>query len=298
MRFTSATQLKAWIANLSKKNIVAANTILQNYMMERLLERVALSPYRENLILKGGFLIAAMVGIDKRSTMDMDTTVKGLPVSRNGIEEILHEIISLDADDGVAFEILGIKPIHDVSDYDDFRVSLRASLYTVMVNLKIDITTGDVIIPREIEFPYRLMFEDRTIPVMAYNLCTILAEKIETILSRNISNTRGRDFYDVYILLSMNRDTLSRNELLHALGRKAEARGSTDFVENAAEHLKDISESPDIAEIWRAYEDKYPYAKGIALSDALRLIEWVFEPGARNHKPEFPAAHIVTEEDE
>jgi predicted nucleotidyltransferase component of viral defense system len=256
MRFTSATQLKAWIANLSKKNGVAANRILQNYMMERLLERVALSPYRENLIRKGGFLIAAMVGIDRRSTMDMDTTVNGLPVNRDGIEKIIREIISLDADDGVTFEIRGIKPIHDVSDYDDFRVSLRASLYTVRVNLKIDITAGDVIIPREIEFPYKLMFEDRTIPVMAYNLCTILAEKIETILSRNISNTRGRDFYDAYILLSMNRDALSREELIHAIGRKAEARGSIAFVENAAIHLKDISESPDIAEIWMAYANK------------------------------------------
>jgi predicted nucleotidyltransferase component of viral defense system len=277
MKFTSAMQLKSWIANFSKKNGAAANTVLQNYMMERLLERVALSSYRENLILKGGFLIAAMVGIDKRSTMDLDTTVKGVPIDREGIEKILQEIIAIDADDGVAFEIQSIKPIHDVSEYDDFRVSLRAVLFTVKVNLKIDITTGDIIVPREIEFPYKLMFEERTIPVMAYNLYTILAEKIETILSRNISNTRGRDFYDVYLLLSANKNSLSRAEFLHALRQKAKDRGSLSFVENSNKHLKDISESPDIKEIWDGYVKKYPYAKGIPLQDILQLISWALD---------------------
>ena len=181
--------------------------------------------------------------------MDMDATVKGLPVSREGITEILNEIISLDADDGAGFEIQDIKNIRDISEYDDFRVSLRAVLHTIRVNMKIDVTTGDAIIPREIEYPYRLMFEDRTIPVMAYNLYTILAEKIETILSRNVTNSRGRDFYDAYILLSMNMDTLSREELLHALRVKAEERDSADAVENHAKHLSDISDSQEIAKI-------------------------------------------------
>jgi predicted nucleotidyltransferase component of viral defense system len=209
-------------------------------MMERLLERVSISPYRDNLILKGGFLIAAMVGIDRRTTMDMDTTVKGLPVSRDGIENILSEIISLDADDGISFEIQDIKNIRDISEYDDFRVSLRAAFQTVRVNMKIDVTTGDAIIPREVEYHYRLMFEDRTIPVMAYNLYTILAEKIETILSRSVTNTRGRDFYDAYILLSVNKDTLLRAETLHALRVKAEERGSVNYIDNYSKHLQDI----------------------------------------------------------
>ena len=276
MRFTSATQLKDWIKNKSKQTGAPANVLLQTYMMERLLERVSISSYRDNLILKGGFLIAAMVGIDRRTTMDMDATVKGLPVSREGITEILNEIIALNADDGVSFEIQDIKNIHDISEYDDFRVSLRAVFYTVRVNMKIDVTTGDAIIPREIEYPYRLMFEDRTIPVMAYNLYTILAEKIETILSRNVTNSRGRDFYDAYILLSMNVDTLSRDELLNALRVKAEERESADAVENHTKHLRDIADSPEIAQIWAGYSRSYPYAKGIALSDILALIAWVF----------------------
>lgn len=277
MRFTSATQLKDWIKNKSKQTGVSANVLLQTYMMERFLERVFISPYRDNMILKGGFLIAAMVGIDRRTTMDMDTTIKGLPVSRDGVWRVLSEIIALDAADGVVFEIQDIKNIRDISMYDDYRVSLRAFLYTVRINMKIDITTGDTIIPREVEYQYKLMFEDRTIPILAYNLNTILAEKIETILSRNVTNTRGRDFYDVYILLSMNRDMLSKKEMLHALRVKAEERGSVDVVDNYLKHLNDIESSPEIAKIWERYIKGYPYAKGISLPDILTLISWVFE---------------------
>jgi predicted nucleotidyltransferase component of viral defense system len=279
MRFTSTTQLKDWIKNKSKQTGAPTNTLLQSYMMERLLERISLSSYRENMILKGGFLIAAMVGVDKRSTMDMDTTIKGISVDRKSIETILREILSVDAGDDVKFEIQDIKNIHDISEYDDFRVSLRASFHTVRVNMKIDITTGDAIIPREIEYPYRLMFEERTISVMAYNICTILAEKIETILSRNVTNTRGRDFYDAYILLSMNKDTLSREELRHALQVKAEERDSVSDLKNYSKHLQDIASSPEITNIWKAYAENYPYAKGIDLQDILALISWAFGEG-------------------
>ncbi|MCL2437404.1 MAG: nucleotidyl transferase AbiEii/AbiGii toxin family protein [Clostridiales bacterium] len=274
MKFSNATQLKDWIKNKSKQTGTPANVLLQTYMMERLLERVSISRYRGNLILKGGFLIAAMVGIDRRTTMDMDTTLKGLPVSREGIKNILSEIISFDADDGVSFEIQDIKNIRDISEYDDFRISLRATFHTVRVNMKIDVTTGDAIIPREMEYHYKLMFEERTIPVMAYNLYTILAEKIETILVRNVTNTRARDFYDVYILLSLNRDTLSRADMLHALQIKATERDSVNDIENYSKHLRDIAVSPEIAKIWAGYVKSYPYAKGIAISDVLALIEW------------------------
>jgi len=282
MTFTSATQLKDWIKNKSKQTGVPANVLLRSYMMERLLERMSLSSYRENMILKGGFLIAAMVGIDRRSTMDMDTTMKGLPVSREGIEGILREIIDIEAGDGITFEIQNIKNIHDISDYDDFRVSIRAGFHSIRTDIKVDITTGDAIIPREIEYHYRLMFEDRTIPVMAYNLYTILAEKIETILTRNVTNSRGRDFYDAYILLSMNREVLSRQKLLHALRVKAEERDSLSDIENHEKHLRDITTSPEIAKIWNAYVKSYTYAKGIALSDILALIAWVFDSETTN----------------
>ena len=275
--FTSATQLKDWIKNKSKKTGIHANELLQNYMLERFLERMSLSPYRENMILKGGFLIAAMVGVDKRTTMDMDTTIKGIPINRDEIEKIIREIISINIDDGVTFEIKSIKNIHDVSEYDDFRVSMSAAFLTIRVNLSLDITTGDAIIPRKIEYHYKLMFEDRTISVMAYNLNTILAEKIETILARSVGNTRGRDFYDVYLLLSANKATLNKPELQQALKVKTEERGSAAVLDNYAKIINDIAASPDIAKIWESYKKRYPYAKGISLPDILALIAWVHE---------------------
>ena len=274
--FTSATQLKDYIKNKSKQTGVNANVLLQNYMMERFLERVSLSDYKENMILKGGFLIAAMVGIGKRSTMDMDTTVKGLPMNRFELEKVLREIIVLDAGDGVSFELNDIKNIRDISEYDDYRVSLRATLFTVRVNMKIDFTTGDAIIPHEIEYSYKLMFEDRTIPVMAYNLNTILAEKIETVISRGVGNTRGRDYYDIYILLIMEKDKISRSDLLHALRVKAEERGSLSAIDDHAKIINDIMASPDIENIWDNYRKRYGYAKGVKLSDILGLLSWLF----------------------
>ncbi|MGO1712685.1 MAG: nucleotidyl transferase AbiEii/AbiGii toxin family protein [Senegalia sp. (in: firmicutes)] len=209
MKISSPRQLKDWINNMAKENNLISNIVLQNFMMERLLERIAISKYKDNFILKGGFLIAAMVGIDMRSTMDMDTTIKGITINGEIIEEILNEIILIDLDDNVSFRLKDIKNIHDISDYDDFRVSVEAQFFTIRVNMKIDITTGDVIIPREVEYSFKLMFEERDISIKAYNLNTILAEKIESILARNVANTRARDYYDVYILLTLRQNDVN-----------------------------------------------------------------------------------------
>jgi predicted nucleotidyltransferase component of viral defense system len=224
-------RLKDWINNVAKKNKLAANTVLQNYMMERFLERVSVSKYRDNFILKGGFLIAAMVGIDMRSTMDMDTTIKGVPVGEDEILQIVGDILAVLVNDNVSFEIKSIKPIHEAGGYEDFRLGIVATFYTMRVDLKLDITTGDVIIPHEIDYSFKLMFEDRTIQIKAYNLNTILAEKIESILARNVANTRARDYHDVYILLTTRTADIDKPELLAAIERKAEERGSTVYIE-------------------------------------------------------------------
>jgi predicted nucleotidyltransferase component of viral defense system len=281
MIFKNATQLKDWIKNKSKQTGTPANVLLQNYMMERFLERVSLSEYRKNVILKGGFLIAAMVGINLRNTMDIDTTIKGLPVSREQIERMIRDIIEIEIDDEISFEIQSIKNIRDVNEYDDFRIVLNAVFYTIRVNVQLDITTGDVIIPQEVEYHYKLMFEERTIPVMAYNLYTILAEKIETILSRNVMNSRGRDFYDVYILISLYKEILSRAALVHAIRIKAEERDSVNAIEGHIKHLKDIADSPEMKKIWSQYTKNYAYAKGIDFQSILEQIMWVFESQMR-----------------
>jgi len=296
VKFTSARQLKDWIKNKSKKIGTPANTLLQTYMMERLLERISLSVYHDNMILKGGFLIASMIGVDKRSTKDMDTTLLGLPVNRNEIEVIIKEIISIEINDGVSFKVLSIENIHEEGEYDDFRIMLQAEFFTIREYMKIDITVGDSIIPHQISYPYKLLLENRTIPVMAYNLYNILAEKIETILSRNVANSRGRDFYDVYILLLLNKETISRDELLRAIRLKSEERNTVTNIVNYNKHLDDISVSPEIAKIWTAYVDNYPYAKGITLSDSITLIKWVFKGLENSCVTEIPKQEIYISE--
>jgi len=272
MIVSSPRQLKDWINNLAKRDNLVANTVLQSFMMERLLERIAVSEYKDNFILKGGFLIAAMIGIDLRSTMDMDTTIKGISIDRDELAKILNEIILIDLDDRINFKIKNIKNIHDVSEYDDFRVSLEAFFDTIKVNLKIDITTGDVIIPGEVDYSFNLMFEDRKIMIKAYNLNTILAEKIESILVRNVSNTRARDFYDIYILMMLNKANFDKSELKKAIWKKAEERKSTIYIEDYEKYLNDISESKDVLNIWNSYRAKYNYAKDIELESIIKII--------------------------
>jgi len=269
-------RLKDWINNMAKRNNLVAGTVLQNYMMERFLERVSVSKYKGNFILKGGFLIAAMVGIDMRSTMDMDTTIKGIPVNQAGIENIVSEIIATPVNDNVSFEIKSVRPIHEAGGYEDFRLGLVATFYTMRVNLKLDITAGDVIIPREVDYSFKLMFEDRTIQVKAYNLNTILAEKIESILVRNIAGTRARDYYDVYILLTTRTADINKTELLHALNRKAEERGTLVYVEQHEKYITDILESSDLLALWEAYRNKYPYAANIEFATIVDCLRGVF----------------------
>lgn len=241
------------------------------------MERVSLSKYRDNFILKGGFLIAAMLGIDMRSTMDMDTTIKGLPVSQSEIEKIVSEILDTPINDNVTFEIKSIKPIREVGAYEDFRLSILATFFTIQVNLKLDITTGDVIIPCEVDYSFKLMFEDRTIQVKAYNLATILAEKIESILARNVANTRARDYYDVYILLTTRAGNIDKAELLDALNQKAQERGTIVYIEQHVKYLADIRESSDLAALWNAYRNKYPYAEDIEFSGIVDCLEDLFK---------------------
>lgn len=277
MKIGSPRQLKDWINNVAKENNLIANTVLQNFMMERLLERISISKYKDNFILKGGFLIAAMVGIDMRSTMDMDTTIKGIPVNKEALEEIINEILSIELDDNVIFRLKAIKNIHDVSDYDDFRVSVEAQFFTIRVNMKIDITTGDVIIPREVEYSFKLMFEERDISIKAYNLNTILAEKIESILARNVANTRARDYYDVYILLTLRRNDIDLESLRNAIRKKAEERNTLIYLENSEKYLKDIEESEDLKTIWESYVQKFPYAEGIQFDEITDILRAVFK---------------------
>lgn len=205
----AARQLKDLIRNLSKEKSADAQILMRNYMMERFLERISLSEYRDNFILKGGMLVAAMVGLDARSTMDLDATVKGTYVNVENIENLIISIITVPIEDGVTFQLKSISEIMDEAEYPGIRVSMATTFDGVVTPLKIDISTGDVITPREVRYSFKLMLEDRSIDIWAYNLETVLAEKLETIITRTTTNTRMRDFYDIYILEQLHGRSLN-----------------------------------------------------------------------------------------
>ena len=205
----TARQLKDLIRNLSREKSADAQILMRNYMMERFLERISLSEYRDKFILKGGMLVAAMVGLDARSTMDLDATIKGANVNVEDIENLISSIVTVPIDDGVKFQLKSISEIMDEAEYPGIRVSISTTFDGVVTPLKIDISTGDAITPREVRYSFKLMLEDRSIDIWAYNLETVLAEKLETIITRTTTNTRMRDFYDIYILEQLHGTTLN-----------------------------------------------------------------------------------------
>lgn len=223
---------------LAKENQISAQLVLQNYMLERFLERVSLSPYRDNYIIKGGFLISSMVGLNSRATMDMDATIKGYPVTQDTVQKMIEKILTVPVDDDITFTFKSIGEIREGDEYTGYRVALTADFPPMAVPLKLDITTGDKITPREIQYDYKLMLEDRHIQVMAYNLATILAEKLETVISRSDQNTRPRDYYDVYILTKLQAENIDFPALGAALMATASKRGSDSILQDYSTKLQ------------------------------------------------------------
>ncbi|MEG1925722.1 MAG: nucleotidyl transferase AbiEii/AbiGii toxin family protein [Ruthenibacterium sp.] len=269
----SPTGLKAKVRNIAKEKGISAQIVLQNYMLERFLERISKSNYRDKFIIKGGFLIASMVGLDTRSTMDMDATLKGIPVDEITIKNIFSEIAQIAINDDITFIFTKIEEIRENDDYSGFRVSLTANLPPLSVPLKFDITTGDKITPKEISFNYRLLFENRTIEVLSYNLETILAEKIETIISRADLNTRPRDFYDVYILSKLYGQTINYDTLKSALKATSEKRGSIHLLTEYKNLLNKIWNSATMNNYWNNYCADFNYAKDIDFSVVCSSVE-------------------------
>lgn len=234
----TSRQLKALVRNRSHGNSVKAQTIIRNYIMERLFERISLSKYREQFILKGGMLVSALVGLENRATMDIDTTIKNIPLSVDDVTDILTEIMKIEIDDGIIFVIKKVSEIMDEAEYPGVRVMLEAQLDTMRTPLKIDISTGGVITPGEIQFEYKLMFEERTITIYAYNIETVLAEKLETIISRGTANTRLRDFYDLYILQQEKSLSVNVQKLKMALEATSRKRESFEIMKRGASIIR------------------------------------------------------------
>ncbi|MDR0199874.1 MAG: nucleotidyl transferase AbiEii/AbiGii toxin family protein [Streptococcaceae bacterium] len=273
----NAMQLKSIVKNLSKEKRISAQLVLQNYMLERLLERIALSKYKQNFIVKGGFLIAAMVGLDTRATMDMDVTIKGEPVNDENIKRMFETILSIPVDDGITFVVRTISEIREGDDYTGYRVSLTGNFPPMSVPLKLDVTTGDKITPQEIEFTYKSLFEDKSISVLAYNLETILAEKLEAIISRGDQTTRPRDYYDVYILRKLQFGNVNTEHLRKAIETTAKRRGTSDIMKSYKEVLAVCRSSDAMNAQWKKYQNSFDYAKDIDFSQTCDAVAEVMD---------------------
>ena len=265
-------QLKALIKKVAVEKNIPAQLVMQNYMMERLLERISLSKYNRNFILKGGFLIASIVGLDTRSTMDLDTTIKGIELTHNSILEIFKDICKIEIEDDVTFSVNQAANIRESDDYPGIRVSLTANYPPLKIPMKIDVTTGDKITPREIIYTYRLLFDNRSISILAYNLETILAEKIETILSRNIANTRPRDFYDVYTLFRLRGSECNHQILKVALEATAKKRGSLSLLFQYASIIETLQSNTRMQNFWLNYQKEFEYAENISFDDTCNTV--------------------------
>lgn len=268
MKITSA-QLKGRIKNLAHQHHADARTLMRLYMMERFLERISQSRYKDNFIIKGGILVTSLIGVALRSTMDIDTTIKNLQLSDDEIRQAIEEICALDLQDDVEFKVKQLSQIMDEMDYPGIRITIDAFLGKMPVPMKIDISTGDIITPREIHHQYKLLLEDRSILLWSYNLETLLAEKLQTILARGSLNTRMRDFYDLYELSKLYHDTIKPSTLKSAFLATSEKRHSLALLTNGAEIIAKIQQDNNLMTLWASYQLKYSYAANISYEDIM-----------------------------
>ncbi len=269
----SIDQLKARIRNLAKGDSAKSQILLRHYGVERFLIRLAASPYRDNFVIKGGTLVAAKIGLEHRSTMDLDATLKGIPLSEDETLKIVGEITAITLEDGIAFRIKSVKTIMEESDYPGIRIMMDASMGKTLIPIKIDFSTDDVITPHAVLFPLPLMFEDRTIPLLAYNTETVLAEKLETIVSRGIFNTRMRDFYDIYALDIAEGDAIDYRLLEEAFDNTSRKRNTDISDETVDLILVEIGESETMKHLWGKYQQDFNYAEGVGWDAVTSAVE-------------------------
>ena len=267
----TSEQIKGAIRNISKKTGVNPNSLLQMCLFEGILEKLSKSKYSENFILKGGLLISSLIGVDMRSTMDMDTTIKGIPINKVSITKILNEILAIKINADIEYKLIKLSPIRQEDVYEDFCASISCIFGKINANLNIDITTGDVITPKEINYSYSKILEEGTIQVMTYTIETILAEKFETISSRNVTTTRARDFYDLYMLYNIYKDKIDKNILRNAIEKTSKHRGSFETVLQYREKLELFQESKMMEILWKKYTQNNPYVKDVDFLDTISV---------------------------
>lgn len=269
--------LKAKASNLSNKINIPNKYLIQNFMFEALLKRISKSKYKDKFIIKGGLLLSSIFGVNLRSTMDLDTTIKGLSLDRETITKVINDIISIEIGDNIKLEIENIKDIREEELYSCFNINLKAEFDGLKTNLMIDITTGDVITYKEVEFKYNTLFDDEIINIMTYNYETILAEKFESIISRNIDNTRMKDYYDLYMFVNLKWDDINKDTLRKAIINTAKNRETLEYIDNAGKYIELISDDSRLKSLWNSYKSNYDYAKDIDFVDTINAIKVISE---------------------
>ena len=277
MKTKNAMQLKARIKDKAKESGTTAQLMMQNYLLERVLERISLSPWRDRIVIKGGVLISSLIGVDKRSTKDLDTTIQGFPLTHDNAARAFREIIAVDADDDFTFEFIRTENIRELDEYPGIRVFLVANYERISSPITIDVTTGDRITPDAILYSYPLLFDDRSITLMTYPLATVLAEKLEAVISRDVGGTRPRDYYDVYMLWLTRGHEVNPHLLKEALAATTQKRKTTYQIDNYHEVLERVATDANMLKQWDSYAKNYPYVAGLTLQETCNVIVGIMD---------------------
>ena len=273
----NSDKLKSIISKRAHGNSDISQKFYQLFYFERILERISISNYRGQIILKGGLLLTSIIGDDERTTKDMDATLKGIPLTKNDVEKVFNEILNIDINDGVSFQIISIRDIILDDEYGGFRLNILSKLDNNKTYITVELTTGDVITPKEIKYNYNSIFENKKIPIMSYTLETVLAEKFQTIVTRGLLNTRLKDFYDVYILIKTKMNELNKNNLIKAINNTFKRRETNFDIEQFNEVIKDLSDDNNMNNLWNEYVSKNSYAKGVKFEDTINAIKEIIE---------------------
>ncbi|MFR4157830.1 MAG: nucleotidyl transferase AbiEii/AbiGii toxin family protein [Bacilli bacterium] len=265
--------LKVKVSNLALSTNIPNKYLIQSFMFEALLKRISVSKYKDKFIIKGGLLLSSIFGVNLRSTMDLDTTIKGLPLDRTTITKVVNEIISIDLKDNIKLEIENIKDIREEELYSGFNINLKAEFDGLRTNLMIDITTGDVITYKEVQFEYKTLFDNEIVNIMTYNY--------EAIIGRNIDNTRMKDYYDLYMFVNLKWNDIDKTILRKAIFNTSEKRETLNYIENADKYIELINEDSKLKSLWKNYQNTYAYAKDISFENtiaAIKVINGVIVP--------------------
>ena len=268
-------KLRSVISKKAKGNSTLSGQLYQMFFFEKILERISKSNYRHNIILKGGLLLSSIIGDDERTTKDMDATLKSMPLEKENIENIFKEVLNIDLEDNVAFEILDIKDIREEDEYGGFKVNIMATMDNLKIHLAVEITTGDKITPKEIEYNYNSIFENRKILILAYTTETVIAEKYQTIITRGILNTRMKDFYDIFVLISKNKDIINIENLKMAIKNTFKHRNTEIDIIEIQEIITEIEKDKDMKNLWKNYQKNAIYANEIKFEDLFEPLNFI-----------------------